>query len=238
MGTSVPDERSDVYAAGVLLYECLTGDVPLSGGPMVVIANMLAGKRPLPVRPKRDDVSRALELVVLKALERDPSKRYASTAELARAAAATFAQPVPTLDLLDVRQDQKAPQPTLDTAVAPDTTRRRQHVRAPYITPIRVLMDKGASADGRTEDISEGGVLMIIEGACGDGQRVRVRLVVPLSGKVVELEGVTKWIKTRGGQRAIGLEFVELPEEVRAEIRSYIAIMTGGASPTPPRVGA
>lgn len=230
MGTSVTDARSDVYSAGVVLYECLTGEVPYSGPPTVVMANMIGGTRPASLRAKRDDVPRALEIVVMKALEIDPAKRYVSSAEFARAVIATCGQAVPAIALLDVRDDrggthQASAAPTVlgDVEAA---SRRRNYVRAPYVSPGRILMPNGNSADGRTEDISEGGLLMVMEGACDDGQRVRVRMVVPVSGRVVELEGITKWIKSRRNQLAIGVEFTSVAEDVRAEIRSYVALMT------------
>jgi serine/threonine-protein kinase len=229
MGTSVTDARSDVYAAGVVLYECLTGEVPYSGPPTVVMANMIGGTRPGPLRAKRDDVPRSLEIVVFKALEIDPSKRYASCAEFARAMVASCGQAVPAIELLDVRDDRSGARQASSAAATqgePDAgSRRRNYARAPYVSPGRILMPNGQSADGRTEDISEGGLLMVMEGACGDGQRVRVRLVVPVSGRVVELEGVTKWIKTRRNQLAIGVEFISAAEDVRADIRTYVALM-------------
>jgi serine/threonine protein kinase len=226
MTTSPVDARSDVYSVGALFYECLAGELPYLGPPTVVMANMIAGTKPAPLRVKRDDVPRTLEIVIMKALELDPIKRYASTAELSRAAVASFAQPVPELELLKLRDEAKAA-PAANAPAGPDTaSRRRQFIRAPYVTPVRVLMDKGATADGRTEDISEGGILMVMDGACGDGQRVRVRLVVPVSGRVIELEGTTKWIIKGRAQRAVGLEFIGLPDDIRGAIRSYVALMT------------
>jgi hypothetical protein len=95
---------------------------------------------------------------------------------------------------------------------------------------MRVSIDD-ASAEGRTEDISEGGLLIIMSDACATGQRVRVRLPLPLSGRVVDLEGITKWIKTRRGQHAAGVEFAAAAEDVRAEIGAYAALVTGANRP-------
>jgi hypothetical protein len=215
---------------GAVLYECLAGELPYLGPTTVVMANMIAGTKPAPVRTKRDDVPRALEIVIGKALEIDPMKRYVSTAELARACVASFAQPVPEIDLLKVRDEAQPPAPGAAPASLTDTaSRRRQHKRAPYVTPVRVLVDKTLTADGRTEDISEGGLLMVMDGGnVADGQRVRVRMVVPVSGRVVELEGTTKWIIRGRAQRAVGLEFIGLPDDIRNAIRSYVTLMTGG----------
>jgi hypothetical protein len=70
---------------------------------------------------------------------------------------------------------------------------------------------------------------MVMDGGnVADGQRVRVRMVVPVSGRVVELEGTTKWIIRGRAQRAVGLEFIGLPEDIRGAIRSYVTLMAGG----------
>lgn len=206
----------------------LDREVPYSGPPTVVMANMIGGTRPAPVRAKRNDVPRTLEIVVNKALEIDPTKRYASSAEFARAMIASCGEAVPAIQLLDVRDDRgTAPQPSTNvTPPADAATRRRNYIRAPYVSPGRIIMANGQSTDGRTEDISEGGLLMVTAGACGDAERVRVRLVVPGTVRVVQLEGITKWIKTGRGQLAIGVEFISAPEDVRAEIRSYVGLMT------------
>ena len=221
MATAPVDARSDVYAVGVVLYECLAGELPHAGPATVVMANMIAGTRPVPIRTKRDDVPRALEIVIMKALEIDPMKRYTSVTELSRACVASFAQPVPEIDLLKLREEAAAPTANVGVQKPSDTASKRRHIRAPYVTPVRVLMEKGASSDGRTEDISEGGILMVMHGACGDGQRVRVRMVIPVSGRVVELEGTTKWIIKGRGQRAVGLEFIALHHP--SAIRSYVS---------------
>jgi serine/threonine protein kinase len=238
MSTSPVDARSDVYAAGVVLYECITGEVPYSGAPTTVITQMITGARPLALRSRHGDMPPQLEQAVKKALEIHPDKRFASVAELARACRAALPAALPVLDLLDARNPAavgEAPSiPALATAPA-NVNHRRQYVRAPYITPVRVFVG-GSSTDGRTEDLSEGGVLMVTEGAVPDGQRVKLRLPLPVSGRVVELEATTKWIKTGRINRAIGAEFINAPEDVRAEIRSYVVLMTGSSQPSP-RVG-
>jgi serine/threonine protein kinase len=235
MGTAPVEASSDVYAAASVLYECLTGEVPYAGPPTVVMAQMIAGTRPAPVRSKRDDVSPKLEAVITRALELDPKKRFASALELSQACRGALGAPLPLLALLDASEPRvplaaahaATETPPHNPAIpppVPSAAKRRQYVRAPYVTPVLVRTDK-TSADGRTEDISEGGLLMVMEQACADGERVRVRLPVPVSGRVVEVEGIAKWIKTRRGQRAIGVEFVGMAEDVRSEIRAYVALM-------------
>ena len=72
------DGRADVYALGAVLYELLTGRPPFQGATIVAILGQhLAGTAPLP-RSLNPNVSVGLERVVLTALARDPSKRYAT----------------------------------------------------------------------------------------------------------------------------------------------------------------
>jgi tetratricopeptide (TPR) repeat protein/tRNA A-37 threonylcarbamoyl transferase component Bud32 len=84
------DPRSDIYALGIMLYECLTGQVPFEGETSVTI--MLKHiSAPIPaLRDARPDLSPALEAVVTKALAKDPNDRFQTTAEMWTALAATL----------------------------------------------------------------------------------------------------------------------------------------------------
>jgi serine/threonine protein kinase len=234
MATSAVDSRTDIYAAGVLMYECLVGEVPFSGSPTAVMTAIIQGQRPPPMRARRHDVPLELEGVIRRALEIDPSRRFQSAKDFANACAAAFGGSVPKLHLLDVSNDRNAP-PPLPTAVAaaasdqpPEAVlRRRQFVRAPYVTPVRIVLGVGNTVDGRSEDISEGGLLIVTDTECAQEQQVRVRFPLPTSGRVVQVDALTRWVKTRRNQRAIGLEFQNAPADVRTEIRAYAELMSG-----------
>ena len=72
------DGRTDVYALGAVLYELLTGRPPFQGPTVAaIVAQHLAGKLPLP-RSLNPNVSVGLERVVVTALARNPSTRYAT----------------------------------------------------------------------------------------------------------------------------------------------------------------
>jgi len=76
------DERTDIYALGVMLYEMLTGEVPYQGdNPLAVMSQRVTADPPL-LRQARRDAPPALEAVVFKALRRGPADRYASMADL------------------------------------------------------------------------------------------------------------------------------------------------------------
>jgi serine/threonine-protein kinase len=78
------DSRIDLYAAGVVLYECLSGQRAFPGkDARAVIASVLVKKLP-PVHARRPDVPPALDRIIARAIERAPAARYASAAELQR----------------------------------------------------------------------------------------------------------------------------------------------------------
>jgi len=71
------DGRSDIYAAGVILYEMLSGKLPFSGpSPMAVMNDRLLNY-PTPPSVADPSISPQLQEVLYRALERDPRNRYA-----------------------------------------------------------------------------------------------------------------------------------------------------------------
>jgi eukaryotic-like serine/threonine-protein kinase len=76
------DQSSDLYSVGVVLYELLTGVVPFSGDTPVEIAMKHLSRVPDPPSSKRAEIPRDLDLVVMRALAKDPSERYQSAEEM------------------------------------------------------------------------------------------------------------------------------------------------------------
>ena len=76
------DQTSDLYSVGVVLYELLTGVVPFSGDTPVEIAMKHLSRIPDPPSSKRAEVPRDLDLIVMRALAKDPSERYQSAEEM------------------------------------------------------------------------------------------------------------------------------------------------------------
>ncbi|MCP3981952.1 MAG: serine/threonine protein kinase [bacterium] len=78
------DERTDVYALGVMLYELLCGSRPFRGETTAELTRAIreaAPRLPVEVEPS---VPEPLQAIALKAMERDPQRRYASARELAQ----------------------------------------------------------------------------------------------------------------------------------------------------------
>jgi beta-lactam-binding protein with PASTA domain/predicted Ser/Thr protein kinase len=76
------DQTSDLYSVGILLYELLTGTVPFNGETPVEIAMKHLSQTPEPPSSHRPDVPHDLDLVVVRALSKDPAERYQSAEEM------------------------------------------------------------------------------------------------------------------------------------------------------------
>jgi serine/threonine protein kinase len=121
------DERCDVYATGIILYELLTGGVPFIGGtPLTVLtAHMTVMPQPPRERAPDRDISPALEAVVLHAIAKKPVRRYATATALAAAIRTALASP----------QDVEAVRPPRVHGAA-DTTGARVVTAASTSAPI------------------------------------------------------------------------------------------------------
>jgi tRNA A-37 threonylcarbamoyl transferase component Bud32 len=138
---------SDVYALGVVLFECLAGRRPFSADTPIAtaLAQIQQDMPPLP-----DTVPPALAAVVTRALAKDPAERYADGAELATAlrGAAAGADPAPAVD--QTRVLAATPPPTTATRVtttssapepvaAPASGRKRWPLYAAIVLALIVL---------------------------------------------------------------------------------------------------
>jgi eukaryotic-like serine/threonine-protein kinase len=75
------DARSDLYSIGVVLYELITGRVPFDAESPVTVALMQVNEPPTPPRAIVPEIPPALETIVLRALEKDPARRFADADE-------------------------------------------------------------------------------------------------------------------------------------------------------------
>ncbi len=81
------DGRADVYAVGVMLYELLTGTVPFSGDNLMAVVHAHTIRRPDPPSQRAPErgIWRELEAIVMRCLEKEPNRRFASIAALGAA---------------------------------------------------------------------------------------------------------------------------------------------------------
>ncbi len=163
------------------------------------------------------------------------------TGELPRSLESAHALPPPLLEVvrraLAPRESRFAGAAELVSALRDSTTasaipvsipppRRRAHARAGYVTPVRVRRPNGQAVDGRTEDISEGGLLLLINADVATGESLLVRFALPMTGRIVSVPAQARWIReTRGEARACGLQFVDPGDKVLEDIRAYVAFL-------------
>jgi beta-lactam-binding protein with PASTA domain/predicted Ser/Thr protein kinase len=98
---------SDLYSVGIILYEMVTGRVPFEGESAVTIALKQVGEAPVPPSAYNPQLPAALEAVVLRALEKDPARRFGDADEFIAALEAAghgVAPAVPATDATSVLQ--------------------------------------------------------------------------------------------------------------------------------------
>jgi tetratricopeptide (TPR) repeat protein len=74
---------SDVYSLGAILYALLTGQAPFQGHTLLGTLEQVRTQDPVPPRRLRQPVSRDLETICLRCLEKEPTRRYPTAAALA-----------------------------------------------------------------------------------------------------------------------------------------------------------
>lgn len=76
------DERADLYSAGVVLYEMITGKVPFNGDSAVSIAIMQLQKEAVLPRSVNPEIPIGLEQITMRAMQKNPGERYQSASEM------------------------------------------------------------------------------------------------------------------------------------------------------------
>lgn len=218
------DARSDLYSLGITLHECLTGAVPYTGNFGAVLVKVFMSEPP-DVRATRGDVPAGIAAAIRRALSVQANQRYADARTMEQALLAAVKE------ASEATIDESMPRPVSVAEserhfMQPEqaTLQRRRFARAPFVTPVLIMLPDGTSTHGKSEDVSEGGLLVITEGMCPNGVEATIRFMTPLDGRVVELKAGTRWVKSARGKAAIGLEFVRLPEGLRQEIAEYVTL--------------
>jgi serine/threonine-protein kinase len=153
------DHRVDLFAAGVIFYELLTGERPFEGETIEEIAYKVCHAAHVPAKHLRPDLPATVDVVLERALAKDKEARFASAADLSQAIA------------LGLRGDPSAARQAFESAatmsasttsaaatsaaappthVTPDASARVTQALAKYVGPIAAVMVKKAGADAKT----------------------------------------------------------------------------------------
>ncbi len=209
--------RSDIWALGILLYECLTGRVPFAGNYYDVLVQTTAARAPI-VFGLDSDVPEPLADIINRALSPVAEKQFRSAAEMVKALDAT------DLGSANLRLLSGSPDGRRTLAEAP----KRAHIRAPFVAPVRVDA-AGESMDGQSQDLSAGGLMIFASRELPLGSAVDIRFCLPASGRVATCAATVRWVKksepTSRYRYALGLEFFGLEPDVSAEILQYVQVM-------------
>ncbi len=256
------DARTDVYAIGMSLFECLTGEVPYQGSYPEVLVQVSQAKTPPDVRRRRADLPPALALVIEAALETDSASRFQSATELGRALLASSGLSPGRSSLLSTRESgeelggavdvqtaaplepphtdgateeperaiqltrKKLPRRSKGEEETPSAVlHKRQSARAPYVTPVVLMLAAGEEIAARSEEISSDGMLVVTALPLPLGQRLTARFASPVTGEMLFVEAAVRWTREGRGRSAMGLEYVGAPPTLRGSIAEYVSTL-------------
>lgn len=188
----------------------------------------MTGRRP---KPAEDIEGAGVPGPIAAVLTRVLAKELGSAKELATALAEASAKARERTQLLDASPRSRDRSSGKPEAAGPE---QRRFARAAYRTPVRIEVPGIGSVDGRSEDVSGGGLLVVSRGGLKAGTEVTVRFALPLDGRVVGEPAIIKWSRAArsdetSGMCAIGVELTGASAETLRQIERYVSFMSDGS---------
>jgi eukaryotic-like serine/threonine-protein kinase len=191
------DTRTDIFSLGVLAYELVTGTKPFTGDHISTVLYKIMNEHPAPPSTLAPGVPRALDAIVLKALEKDRTRRYATCAEVKAEIAAV-------LDgLSDEAPRDGAPENDMDRTLATPSAgyqtgaaRPQSRVMDTPLNSAALRETQGGAADVRLR--TTGGAAAVPSATAAHATESGPALRVFLSAAVVVLAGIGAfWVYTQ-----------------------------------------
>jgi len=124
-----PSPASDIYAMGILLYELLSGKLPFASQTDYSLMQAIIRQKPVSLRKLNAQIPKELEAVVLKALDKNPAKRFADAKEFQKALLPFSSQapaldpakliaPAPATDILEIQPVRRSVMPETKLALS------------------------------------------------------------------------------------------------------------------------
>ena len=215
---TLADPRSDLYALAVVVLECL-------GVGLDRVSQVRRAPRPATaLLTERKDVPRQAVQLLDDMLAMNPGERPSSADAVVARLDGLGHPPTQVLGYMPpagIRESPTQCEPASLRAKPAPVEARRKQLRAPYITPVRII-GANEQIDGRTEDISASGLLVVARGELKLEGPVIVRFALPTTGRVVAVQASPKWAREQSGRTAIGLEFLNLDPVAAEAIQSYV----------------
>ena len=124
------DPRSDLYSVGVMQYEMVTGTLPFSADSPVSVALMQIHNTPRPPRALCPELPLGLQQIILRAMEKDPDRRYQSAREMLRHIVALKNNPDTIFNLSGAQKEEEEEDPM------PMRKRKEKATMLPIITGV------------------------------------------------------------------------------------------------------
>ncbi len=157
------DARTDIYAAGIVLYEAMTGRRPFEGDSDFEVMRAHVDEQPAPARSRRAEIPVEVEAVIMRALAKAPADRFASATEMANALQAASAG----LPAAAWRSLSENGRPYTRPAPLTDPGPRAAHQRAMTRDDVATVLDQPTPLVRRRSNrlVVVGGLVAIAAGA-------------------------------------------------------------------------